>query len=150
MVLIRFFPFLHAHTQVTHRVFSRNPERFVSDRTWLSPRPPLDSSSYVVIFFFRLYICRSIHLAAQRFNMDTAVTAGGTTPASGSSAETAAVSQQHLRIATIGNVDAGKSTLVGCLTRNVADDGRGKARSLVFAHKHEKETGRSSVRTYST
>jgi hypothetical protein len=31
---------------------------------------------------------------------------------------------------------------VGVLTRNVTDDGRGKARSYVFAHKHEKESGR--------
>jgi len=51
----------------------------------------------------------------------------------------------HLRIATIGNVDAGKSTLVGCLSRNIADDGRGKARSMVFHHKHELETGRTSA-----
>ena len=29
------------------------------------------------------------------------------------------------RIAMIGNVDAGKSTLIGCLTRTTLDDGRG-------------------------
>lgn len=73
------------------------------------------------------------------------VAGSSTLGASGTSVDATVHSQQHLRIATIGNVDAGKSTLVGCLTRNVADDGRGKARSLVFAHKHEKETGRSSV-----
>ena len=32
---------------------------------------------------------------------------------------------RDLRIATLGNVDAGKSTLVGCLTKGVKDDGRG-------------------------
>lgn len=50
-----------------------------------------------------------------------------------------------LRVAVIGNVDSGKSSLVGVLTRNVLDDGRGIARSFVFHHKHEKETGRSSA-----
>jgi GTPase len=36
---------------------------------------------------------------------------------------------------------------VGVLTRNITDDGRGKARAIVFHHKHEKETGRSSAIT---
>jgi GTPase len=44
----------------------------------------------------------------------------------------------------IGNVDSGKSTLVGCLSRSVVDDGRGKARSMVFRHAHEQENGRTS------
>jgi GTPase len=34
-------------------------------------------------------------------------------------------------VAVIGNVDSGKSTLVGVLTRGVLDDGRGLARSKV-------------------
>ncbi|KAI9003128.1 P-loop containing nucleoside triphosphate hydrolase protein [Gaertneriomyces semiglobifer] len=34
----------------------------------------------------------------------------------------------ELRICTVGNVDAGKSTLLGVLTKDVLDDGRGKAR----------------------
>jgi GTPase len=74
-----------------------------------------------------------------------------------------------LRVAVIGNVDSGKSSLVGVLTRNVLDDGlvqeahrcngttrnvptnpgdlcsRGAARTFVFHHKHEKDTGRSST-----
>jgi len=37
----------------------------------------------------------------------------------------------QLRVAMIGNVDSGKSTLTGCLTRNVVDDGRGAARVYV-------------------
>jgi len=49
-----------------------------------------------------------------------------------------------IRIAMIGNVDSGKSTLVGCLSRSVVDDGRGRARSLVFRHAHEQENGRTS------
>jgi hypothetical protein len=51
-----------------------------------------------------------------------------------------------LRVAVVGNVDAGKSTLVGVLTGPVAflDDGRGLARSRVLRHKHEAETGRTS------
>ncbi|KAJ3139420.1 GTP-binding protein 1 [Physocladia obscura] len=50
----------------------------------------------------------------------------------------------ELRIAVVGNVDAGKSTLLGVLTKNVLDDGRGKARVNLFKHKHELETGRTS------
>lgn len=51
-----------------------------------------------------------------------------------------------LRVAVVGNVDAGKSTLVGVLTGpvNFLDDGRGLARSRVLRHKHEAETGRTS------
>jgi GTPase len=35
----------------------------------------------------------------------------------------------EVRVAVIGNVDSGKSTLVGVLTRGMLDDGRGLARS---------------------
>ncbi|GAA5878960.1 hypothetical protein JCM3774_000674 [Rhodotorula dairenensis] len=48
------------------------------------------------------------------------------------------------RIAVVGNVDAGKSSLLGVLTRSRLDDGRGKARVSLFRHKHEIETGRTS------
>mmetsp|Transcript_6842 Transcript_6842/g.11648 ORF Transcript_6842/g.11648 Transcript_6842/m.11648 type:complete len:619 (-) Transcript_6842:561-2417(-) len=50
----------------------------------------------------------------------------------------------EVRVAIIGNVDSGKSTLVGVLTRTMLDDGRGLARSKVFKHSHEEETGRTS------
>jgi GTPase len=48
------------------------------------------------------------------------------------------------RVAVVGNVDAGKSTLLGCLTKDLLDDGRGKARVSLFKHKHEVESGRTS------
>ncbi|KAK5994442.1 GTP-binding protein 1 [Cladobotryum mycophilum] len=48
------------------------------------------------------------------------------------------------RIAVVGNVDAGKSSLLGVLVKNELDDGRGKARVNLFRHKHEIETGRTS------
>ncbi|PXF42328.1 GTP-binding protein 1 [Gracilariopsis chorda] len=51
-----------------------------------------------------------------------------------------------IRIAVAGNVDSGKSTLVGVLTGTGAlDNGRGLARSQIFTHKHEMETGRTST-----
>ncbi|KAI7839256.1 hypothetical protein COHA_006954 [Chlorella ohadii] len=50
----------------------------------------------------------------------------------------------EVRVAIIGNVDSGKSTMVGVLTRSVLDDGRGFARSKVFKHGHESDTGRTS------
>ena len=48
------------------------------------------------------------------------------------------------RIAVVGNVDAGKSTLLGVLVKGSLDDGRGKARVNLFRHKHEIESGRTS------
>ncbi|KAI0020845.1 P-loop containing nucleoside triphosphate hydrolase protein [Xylariomycetidae sp. FL0641] len=48
------------------------------------------------------------------------------------------------RIAVVGNVDAGKSTMLGVLVKGEKDDGRGKARVNLFRHKHEIETGRTS------
>ncbi|KAI9243508.1 P-loop containing nucleoside triphosphate hydrolase protein [Helicostylum pulchrum] len=50
----------------------------------------------------------------------------------------------EIRVAVVGNVDAGKSTLLGVLTKGVLDDGRGKARVNLFRHKHEIESGRTS------
>ena len=51
------------------------------------------------------------------------------------------------RIALLGNVDSGKSTLVGVLTNNSLDDGRGSARSFVLKHRHEQDNGRTSAVT---
>lgn len=55
--------------------------------------------------------------------------------------------QNDARIAMIGNVDSGKSTLIGVLTNAQLDDGRGAARSLVLKHRHEQENGRTSAVT---
>lgn len=51
---------------------------------------------------------------------------------------------KEIRLAIIGNVDSGKSTLVGCLTKGIKDDGRGYARKFVFNYQHETESGRTS------
>ena len=51
---------------------------------------------------------------------------------------------KEIRIGVIGNVDSGKSTLVGCLTKGIKDDGRGFARQYVFNYQHESESGRTS------
>ncbi|VDN57888.1 unnamed protein product [Dracunculus medinensis] len=50
----------------------------------------------------------------------------------------------EVRVAVVGNVDAGKSTLLGVLTHSTLDDGRGLARKKLFRHKHEFESGRTS------
>lgn len=49
-----------------------------------------------------------------------------------------------IKICIGGSVDAGKSTTIGVLTKNVNDDGRGYARSLILKTKHELESGRTS------
>lgn len=49
-----------------------------------------------------------------------------------------------MRVAVIGNVDSGKSTMVGVLTKSLLDDGRGLARSKVFNFTHEQVNGRTS------
>lgn len=50
----------------------------------------------------------------------------------------------EIRVAIVGNVDAGKSTLLGVLTKGQLDDGRGSARLNIFRHKHEADSGRTS------
>lgn len=49
-----------------------------------------------------------------------------------------------VRVAVVGNVDSGKSTMLGVLTHGILDDGRGEARTKLFRHKHEIESGRTS------
>lgn len=58
--------------------------------------------------------------------------------------------QDETRVCIMGNVDSGKSTLIGVLKTNQLDDGRGSARNSVFQFKHEKNTGRTSSVTYHT
>jgi GTPase len=53
-------------------------------------------------------------------------------------------SDNYIRIAVVGNVDSGKSTIVGVLTKNFLDDGRGSARLRVFNYPHEASNGRTS------
>lgn len=50
----------------------------------------------------------------------------------------------EVRCAVVGNVDSGKSTTLGVLSRGALDDGRGRARVGLFRHKHEVESGRTS------
>ncbi|PLW12307.1 hypothetical protein PCANC_16886 [Puccinia coronata f. sp. avenae] len=50
----------------------------------------------------------------------------------------------ELRVACVGNVDSGKSTTLGVLTKGKLDDGRGRARVSLFRHKHELDSGRTS------
>ena len=51
---------------------------------------------------------------------------------------------QSVRLAVVGNVDSGKSTLCGLLTKGILDDGRGSARLRVFNYSHEASNGRTS------
>jgi len=69
--------------------------------------------------------------------------------ASSSAAEPATATVKRnffdVRVAVVGNVDSGKSTLIGVLTGGALDNGRGLARSKVFIHAHELGTGRTSA-----
>lgn len=49
-----------------------------------------------------------------------------------------------IRIAVLGNVESGKSTLVSVLTHGELDNGNGRARLNLFRHPHEIQTGRTS------
>lgn len=49
-----------------------------------------------------------------------------------------------VRVAVVGPAEAGKSTLLGVLTRGELDNGRGKARLNLFRHLHEIQSGRTS------
>ncbi|XP_013391354.1 GTP-binding protein 2-like [Lingula anatina] len=49
-----------------------------------------------------------------------------------------------VRLAVLGNADAGKSTLLGVLTQGELDNGHGRARLNLFRHLHEIQSGRTS------
>lgn len=53
-----------------------------------------------------------------------------------------------LYIATGGNVDAGKSTIISTLASGKLDDGKGTNAKLLMPHKHEKESGNTSSIAY--
>ena len=52
--------------------------------------------------------------------------------------------ENKIKLAVCGPVDAGKSSLIGVLTKGSLDNGRGSARNKVLIHKHEIESGRTS------
>lgn len=54
---------------------------------------------------------------------------------------------RQIRVAVVGNVDAGKSTLIGTITTSALDDGRGRSRTCIMKHRHEIESGRTSTAT---
>jgi GTPase len=54
------------------------------------------------------------------------------------------VDNTHLTVTVAGDFDAGKSTLIGVLSSGQFDNGKGLARTRVFTHNHEIETGRTS------
>jgi elongation factor 1-alpha len=55
------------------------------------------------------------------------------------------LNHRNIRVAVVGNVDAGKSTLIGTLTTSSLDDGRGRSRTTIMKHRHEIESGRTST-----
>jgi GTPase len=55
------------------------------------------------------------------------------------------LSSRNVRVAVVGNVDAGKSTMIGTLTSSCLDDGRGSSRTSIMKHRHEIESGRTST-----
>jgi elongation factor 1-alpha len=52
---------------------------------------------------------------------------------------------ESAKYVVLGNVDAGKSSFVGVMEKNILDDGNGYARSLITKIKHEQDTGRTST-----
>jgi GTPase len=55
------------------------------------------------------------------------------------------LSARNIRVAVVGNVDAGKSTMIGTLISSLLDDGRGSSRTSIMKHRHEIESGRTST-----
>ena len=53
--------------------------------------------------------------------------------------------ENKLKIAVAGNVDAGKSSLIGVLKTGKLDNGRGSARVHAMKYIHEKKSGRTSA-----
>lgn len=53
----------------------------------------------------------------------------------------------EIRIASLGNVDSGKSTTIAVLSNNIRDNGSGSARKLILKHDHEKLSGNTSTIT---
>jgi len=54
----------------------------------------------------------------------------------------------YLRVAVIGNVDSGKSTIVSVLSKGILDDGRGSARTRISNYAHESENGKTTSITH--
>ncbi|KAH9426928.1 GTP binding protein [Dermatophagoides pteronyssinus] len=50
----------------------------------------------------------------------------------------------EIRISVLGNVETGKSSLLGVLTQGELDNGKGRARLNLFRHRHEIRSGRTS------
>lgn len=55
---------------------------------------------------------------------------------------------ESAKFLVLGNVDAGKSSFIGVMEKNILDDGNGYARSLIVKIKHEKESGRTSTHSF--
>lgn len=50
----------------------------------------------------------------------------------------------RMRIAVLGNIESGKSSLISVLTHDELDNGQGKARLNLLRHIHEIQTGHTS------
>eukprot|EP00545_Synedropsis_sp_CCMP1620_P006958 CAMPEP_0119013450 /NCGR_PEP_ID=MMETSP1176-20130426/8455_1 /TAXON_ID=265551 /ORGANISM="Synedropsis recta cf, Strain CCMP1620" /LENGTH=694 /DNA_ID=CAMNT_0006966541 /DNA_START=84 /DNA_END=2168 /DNA_ORIENTATION=- len=91
---------------------------------------------------------RSLSIEGGSNSTDKPVLSGGDTPKGEDKTSVAeTLSSRNVRVAVVGNVDAGKSTLIGTLTTSSLDDGRGKSRTSIMKHRHEIESGRTSTAT---
>ena len=57
------------------------------------------------------------------------------------------LSARNIRVAVVGNVDEGKSTLIGMLTTSCLDEGRRRSQTTIMKHQHKIESGRTSTAT---
>jgi len=64
------------------------------------------------------------------------------------SSEATLASIESAKYVVLGNVDAGKSSFIGVMEKNILDNGNGYARSLITKIKHEQETGRTSTHSF--
>jgi len=119
---IRLFTWLHHHG--VYRAAIRSHTRLCL--AWWMPMEMLVPCRRLALICNTRAVCEAADVVVRR----RATSRGG--------------SALEVRVAIIGNVDSGKSTMVGVLTRSMLDDGRGLARSKVFKHGHEESTGRTS------
>ena len=54
---------------------------------------------------------------------------------------------ESAKYVVLGNVDAGKSSFISVMEKNVLDNGNGSARKLITKYKHELESGKTSSQT---
>jgi GTPase len=138
----------HYHTRENHKDEEKTKKEFFENQPKLDKKKGVITRCELTIQRVETHLLDPSPISASSKQMDSGKATGNSKQSENDSESLSigeTLSARNIRVAVVGNVDAGKSTMIGTLTSSMLDDGRGSSRTSIMKHRHEIESGRTST-----